>query len=421
LNDDFSKLPQGLQDILNDENKRKKLIIYINPPYAEVSSKAEKGKVGVNQTKVHEKYSNILGTAGRELFALFLIRIYKEIKGCLIGNFSTLKIFNGSAFQSFRYNFRAEFQNGFIVPAYTFDNVKGEFPIGFKIWNTDINSNTDEIQIDIYDKEADFIGTKVFFFSHEKSQYINKFISVYKGTNEKNVGFMDGINGNDFAHNNIVYIINTKEQLPNPRGIWINNDNIIPVAIYFTVRKVFTHTWINHNDQFLNPSEKWKSDIEFQNDCFTFLLFHEKNNIQSKFSVNHWIPFTENEVNAKEKFASNFMTDFIKGKLKTENGKNLFDNTRIETKPLEFSEEAKKVFNAGLELWRYYNSFNAIIPNASLYDIREFFQGRNAQGRMNSRSNDEKYTELMGNLRQKLNLLSDKIAPKVYEHEFLIR
>lgn len=60
LNDDFSKLPQGLQDILNDEKKRKKLIIYINPPYAEVSSKAEKGKVGVNQTKTHAKYGSIL-------------------------------------------------------------------------------------------------------------------------------------------------------------------------------------------------------------------------------------------------------------------------------------------------------------------------------------------------------------------------
>ncbi|MCG8761000.1 hypothetical protein G1L15_13995, partial [Tenacibaculum finnmarkense] len=35
LNDDFSKLPKSLQDIINDENKRKKLIIYINPPYAE--------------------------------------------------------------------------------------------------------------------------------------------------------------------------------------------------------------------------------------------------------------------------------------------------------------------------------------------------------------------------------------------------
>lgn len=35
LNDDFSKLPQSLQDIINDPEKRKKLILYINPPYAE--------------------------------------------------------------------------------------------------------------------------------------------------------------------------------------------------------------------------------------------------------------------------------------------------------------------------------------------------------------------------------------------------
>jgi len=230
---------------------------------------------------------------------------------------------------------------------------------------------------------------------------------------------MDGINGNDFAHNNIVYIINTKEQLPNPRGIWINNYNLIPVAIYFTVRKLFVHTWINHNDQFLNPNEKWKSDIEFQNDCFTFLIFHEKNNIQSKFGVNHWIPFTENEVNAKEKFASNFMTDFIKGKLVIENNANLFGNTNTDNKPLLFSEESQNVFNAGKELWLYYNSFNATIPNASLYDIREFFQGRNAQGRMNTKSTDEKYTELISNLRQTLSILADKIVPKVYEYEFL--
>ncbi len=425
LNDEFTKLPQSLQAIINDENKCKKLIIYINPPYAEVSSKSEKGKVGVNLSKTHTKYNAILGTAGRELFAQFLIRIYKEIKGCLIGNFSTLKIFNGSAFQSFRYNFKAQFQNGFIVPAYTFDNVKGEFPIGFKIWNTDINSNSDEIKIDIYDEEADFIGTKRFFFSHEKSQYINKFISVYKGTNENNVGFMDGINGNDFAHNNIVYIINTKEQLPNPRGIWINNDNIIPVAIYFTVRKVFAHNWINHNDQFLNPNEKWKSNIKFQNDCFTFLLFHEKNNIQAKFGTNNWIPFTEHEVNAQEKFASNFMTDFIKGKIKQEP---TAVNTLFESKkemavgnnaPLLFSEEATAVFDAGRELWKYYHAQNGVNVNASLYDIREYFQGRNDAGRMNSKSTDAIYSKLISELRNNLTILANKIKPKVYEYEFL--
>ncbi len=35
LNDDFTKLPRPLQDIINNEEKRKKLVIYINPPYAE--------------------------------------------------------------------------------------------------------------------------------------------------------------------------------------------------------------------------------------------------------------------------------------------------------------------------------------------------------------------------------------------------
>jgi hypothetical protein len=167
----------------------------------------------------------------------------------------------------------------------------------------------------------------------------------------------------------------------------------------------------------LYPNNKWTYDKEFQNDCLTYTIFNT--NVQSKFGVNHWIPFTEQEVNAKDTFASNFMTDFIQGKLKSKSGANLFENETANNTPLQFSDEAIEVFNAGRELWKYYHSFNAISTNASLYDIREFFQGRNDKGRMNARSTDEKYTELIGNLRQKLNLLSDKIAPKVYEFEFL--
>jgi hypothetical protein len=59
------------------------------------------------------------------------------------------------------------------------------------------------------------------------------------------------------------------------------------------------------------------SDSDFQNDCLAFTLF--SNNIQSQFGTNHWIPFTELEVNARSKFESNFMTDFIAGKVKIEN------------------------------------------------------------------------------------------------------
>jgi hypothetical protein len=416
LNDDFTKLPQGLQDIINDEQKRKKLIIYINPPYAEVSSKAEKGKVGINQTKTHAQYGSILGTAGRELFAQFFIRIFSEFNGVILAEFSTLKILQGSAFISLKEHFQAKLEKVFLAPADTFDNVKGQFPIGFKIWNTNKKELFKSVTADIYDKNANFIGTKG-IFALNKNQYINKFISIYKATKENNIGFMDGINGNDFQHNNIVYVLNTKEQLPNPRGIWINKENLIPVSIYFSVRKVIEANWLNDRDQFLNPNEHWKIDNEFQSDCLTFTLF--SNNIQTKFGVNHWIPFTESEVNAKEKFESHFMTDFIKGKLKSENITNLFGKETTNNQPLQFSIEATAVFDAGKLLWKYYNSFNAINANASLYDIRAFFQGRNDKGRMNAKSTDERYNELIGNLRLALSILADKITPKVYEYEFL--
>jgi hypothetical protein len=56
---------------------------------------------------------------------------------------------------------------------------------------------------------------------------------------------------------------------------------------------------------------------------------------------------------------------------------------------------------------------------SSLYDIREHFQGRIDKGKMNNKSEDTHYMELIGTLRAKLKILADKIAPKVYEYGFL--
>jgi hypothetical protein len=113
------------------------------------------------------------------------------------------------------------------------------------------------------------------------------------------------------------------------------------------------------------------------------------------------------------------MTDFIKGKMKTENFGNLFGIETTDNKALQFSQEATDVFDAGRELWKYYHSHKDINVNASLYDIKLHFQGRNDKGRMNAKSTDEKYTELISNLRQTLSILADKITPKIYEYEFL--
>ena len=418
LNDEFSKLPQSLQDIINDENKRKKLVIYINPPYAEGDNVRGIGRKDVHVSKIHSKYQTIMGKASSEMFAQFFTRIYKEIPNSVLAEFSTLKILQAPNYSDFRNFFRAKLEKFFVVPADTFDNVKGDFPIGFFVWNTNKNEIFEKTSADVYDKKGNFIGTKG-ITNYDNSKYISNWLEVNsKNISNKYIGHLASV-GNDFQNQRMIFVDNEEKEnwKKGGRHTRISAENLICSSIYFAVRKVIPATWLNDRDQFLFPLENWKTDTEFQNDCLTYTIFNT--NVQSRFGINHWIPFKENEVNAKEKFASNFMTDYINGKLKTNNSTNLFDNKTAEDKPLQFSNEAKSVFNAGRELWLYYNSYNSTIPNASLYDIREFFQGRNEQGRMNAKSDDKKYTELIGELRNNLNLLADKLKPKVYEYEFL--
>ncbi|WP_297986592.1 hypothetical protein [uncultured Chryseobacterium sp.] len=423
LNDDFTKLPQGLQDIINDEEKRKKLVIYINPPYAEATTAKTITGTGSNKAntsndnKTHSKYKGVIGKASNELFTQFLARIYGEIPNSKIANFSKLKNLQSSNFSDFRNFFRASLEKIFVVPADTFDNVTGKFPIGFFIWNLEHKEIFKEIQADVFDRSNNFISVKTIY--GESSQSINKWIKTFDDKINSHIGLIVSC-APDFQHNIQLAILSKRQE----RYCFnITKENLIKTAIYFAVRKAIPATWLNDRDQFLYPNDNWKTDQEFQNDCLAFTLFDGSNNIQSKFGTNHWIPFTEHEVDAKEKFESHFMTDFINGKLKAEVTENLFGETvalqLYDGKPKEFSKEARAVFDAGRKLWRYYHSQKDINVNASLYDIREYFQGRNDKGRMNARSSDETYTELIAELRNKLSILAEKIQPKIYEYGFL--
>ncbi len=426
LNDDFSKLPQGLQDIVNDENKRKKLVIYINPPYAESGdikqrSGTGKNKTSVAQNKIHDKYHSQLSGANRELFAQFMARIYFEIPNSKIANFSKLKILQSAYFSDFRSFFKASLEKIFLVPADTFDNVKGKFPIAFYIWNTELQVEFRSITADIYNKQGDFSGTKE-IISYDNCYYFSKWVNSFKLKSGFHLAWLQGVTRNDFQNQNGITIRNKKEQIAVPRGIDIYDRNLVESCICYAVRMCVDADWLNDRDQFLYPNDNWKSSKEFQNDCLVYTLF--SNEIRTKFGANDWIPFTEQEVNSKEKFESNFMTDFIKGKIKLDNQVDglLFDNEAngiYDNKPRQFSEEATAVFNAGRELWKYYHSQRGVNVNASFYDIREYFQGRGDKGIMNSKSADEEYTKLIADLREKLNLLAGKITPKIYEYEFL--
>ena len=120
-------------------------------------------------------------------------------------------------------------------------------------------------------------------------------------------------NGNDFQHAKFVQIINRRDQLPHPRGSDIYRSSLLQIAIYLAVRHCIEATWLNDRDQFLFPNDTWKADSEFHADCLAYTLFHGQNRISTAEGVNHWIPFTEAQVNAQEKFGSHFMSRYLAG------------------------------------------------------------------------------------------------------------
>lgn len=426
LNDDFSKCPGELQEIINDPKKREKLIIYINPPYAEVGDAKQltnsgKNKTGVSFTKTREKYSDKIGIATKELFAQFLVRIYKELQCGYIGCFSTLKHLQGPNFHLFRNFFKPKLEQLFLVPANTFDNVKGSFPISFQVWNCRINESFCGKSADVYDKNNLYCGQKNIVSYHGLKTLTDWLIATREFGGDIHLGYMSN-RENDFQGNNYNYIINNKNQLPNPRGTDLTDRNLIYGCVFLAVKQVCSVTWLNNRDQFLYPNDGWKEDREFQSDCLAFTLFHGQNRISSEHGENHWIPFTEQEIGCKKAFKSHFMSDFIAGKItekKEDVQGSLFD---IETDKFSgkmvFSKEAQAVLDAGRELWKYYHSQKNINPDASFYDIRKYFQGEK-NGKMNASSEDEKYTALIQDLRAKMKVLAAKIAEKVYEYGFL--
>jgi hypothetical protein len=345
--------------------------------------------------KTRDRYRPVIGAATNEISAQFMARIYHEISGCKLAIFSKVKFVCTQNFIKFRKFFNAAYKSGFAVRANTFDNVQGKFPIAFTVWDLNGERFPEYIDVDIPENN----GKKRFWDDFNKS--INHWIRTFDNHPEGNIGLLI-CESPDFQKMHQPYFTFLTETRTS-RQFFCNERTLFVSCIYFAVRLCVEPTWLNDRDQFLYPNDGYKTDTEFQNDCLIFALFHGQNRISRADGVNHWIPFAEKEVGAKEKFESAFMGNFLAGKT--------------------LSAEAAAVLDAGRELWKYYHTQikdnRTASVNASFYDIREYFQGRSDKGTMKTRSDDETYNALLAALREKQKLLTVKIQPKVYEYGFL--
>ncbi len=159
-----NKVPESLRNAVAEG---KKILVLINPPYAESGDTlGSEAKADVATTRMAKNMKEY-GYATRELFTQFVTRIAKEIPSATLAMFSTLKYVIAPNFEKFRENWNAKYLGGFVVHSKAFDGLNGDFPIGFLIWKTAQNSDDKtpiiEITAEVLSKRAIAIGEKRFY------------------------------------------------------------------------------------------------------------------------------------------------------------------------------------------------------------------------------------------------------------------
>jgi len=415
-----SKVPDELQAIISNPEERKKLVIFINPPYGEGDNRRGEGRSGIaDNTYIYREFGKDLGYTKRELYIQFLYRIYKQIYGAIIADFSTLKNLQAPKFSKFRAMFEASPKAMFIVPAYIFDNVDGEFPIGFKIWDTSVKQHFDQIVADVYEGKTLMPAGQKTVVCYDGRPLINDWAMTFReeGIQGTTIATVIGV-GNDFQNQRTVRFERPNRPWNHQFQWQVYSDNLLATCVYVAARLIPEANWINDRDQFLAPKDEWAEDELFQTDCLTYAIFNTKNNVRSTDGPNHWQPFTEKQLGLTQALPSHFMTDFMAGKAKCFS---IPPFSQFANKQLTFSDTAQAVFDAALPLWQYYHEQSDADLNASYYDIREYFCKRDNKGRLNSKSADERYNHLHEALRKAHRELGRQIEPHIYKYGFLIK
>ncbi len=434
-----NKMPDALRQAIDDAKAKKKdakkILVLINPPYAEamnvdnttVSGRNAGAKQGVASTRIGASMEG-MGYATRELFVQFLVRIQRELPGATIAMFSKLKYVNAPNFSRFREKWNAEYLGGFVVHSRAFDGLKGDFPIGFLVWNTARNAPASQVRTVALDKDGCCIGEKT-FYREETQAPLSEWIvrprsnqqealplknAITPTTSTKDVRgdkWADGAIGSMIVFGNDLQHAATGTALlssgyGNAGAFFVTRENLWQAAIVFSVRRLIKPTWLNDRDQFLQPSRELSA--EFKSDCLVWMLFNGSNlsagadglewNGRQWSLVNHFIPFTEVEIDASDRFESDFMSSYLAN--------------------LRLSAEAKSVLDEGRSLWHRFHAtrfekrirdeFKLNRPDAGWYQIRRALEATAGNEAVDFEPFKAAYDEL-----------SRKLRPQVFELGFL--
>ena len=356
------KVPAALKEAIHSQ---KKLLVLINHPFAEAARRGYQSNRHVARTRWAKEGMKEEGMASNELYAQFAMRAARELPGAILAMFSTLKYVNAPNFQAFRAHWHPRYLGGFIIPSKVF-RLRGNFPIGFLLWQIPPRSETTEnkttappIFTEVLNHRAEPVGTKA-FRPICSSDGLNRWIprprtdnipclplknaftpaqgqTIYLKTRAADtLGYLSCA-GNDFQQAATLTALYSSV-FANGHGLYVTEKNFLRAAVVFTVRRIFTPTWYNNRDQFRCPNTPLSE--EFQNDSLLWTLFNNSNLTASadglkwggkRWSiVSHFIPYTEEQVAAPAGcFESTFTADYLRGVTLSPEAQNLYDAGRL--------------------------------------------------------------------------------------------
>lgn len=431
----YAKLPAKL--VADLANPKIKWVVLMNPPYAEATQGAGKGKgnkTGVSSTKVQDAAK--IGKAGNELYCQFMSRVSREMPEAKMGVVATPKYITYQGCERIRSEIGAESMGGIVFSSKVFVGVNGEFPISFCVWNLGKRTGTMRVCVDVLDEDLCLTGIKRL---ESPSSILSGYVIRQKPSEDCPPMSMSGamaegvgvrlskmaagslgylaFNSNDVQSNQLTVMLSSAYYGGN--GLSVTECDIDKIVQMWAVRRLVDSTWLNNKDLYTCPNEALLTP-EFQAGCWAFCLWHASNKTTSLRGVqwdnkswdvrNHFVAYDPTTMAATSPEA--------RALLRRAKPTKVYEI--VSKQP--FSPAARAVMDAGMDIVRFFwASYDRVDRKAC--GIADWDAGfcQMCRALADSGATKAEYTRLDGILKEKLRTLRAELLPKVYEYGFLAR
>jgi hypothetical protein len=344
-------IPRDIEATLREKAKAgKRLVFFINPPYAEDGQAGAKGetKAGVAKDTVAAAACRAakFGRVSRQLYAQFMYQCQSVARkfgfvDYTVALYSKPTFMSSGSYREFRnwWYHRHDFGGGFLFQASQFADVSGAWGISFTVWHStdagmrgcacrpDVEQPMTKLRVcEIEQFAVQTVDEKIVYHvdDREASEWVEgkqnttggvdgpKFssgLSVREAWDGKSVpgslGVLCSMGNNVMEAGTSTFYLSGRPTHKGRRHFDLLPSNWHRAVALYAARKLVTGNWLNDKDEYAAPDETKDGYKQWVDDCHVFALLDTANNCTAMRDVeykgkkwqidNHWFWLTRDE------------------------------------------------------------------------------------------------------------------------------